>query len=422
MSLKSKINPAIVATFFVLVVSNLGHFLNYLIQLILGKYLSTQDFGIYTAVVSLGMILGSASQIIPLVISKFAAEIDKSRSELEVFERSSFKWLKKWGAVYIAVLIALTPWMADFIKISDMTPLALFILNIYIYHFLALYTGTLYGLGRYQFANSLNFFHALLRFLLTWIALSAFGFSYVAAVMVWGIANTVIWLVKMVYTRRLISQIGDSELKDGSNDVSQRLSDIMRFAIPTSLTLVGISILTNIDKVVVKHRFDDFVAGQYASAAVLAQIAFFLPQAIGPILLPELVRNKGNQKKLVAASLGLSGLISGMFAFATWLWPVNVTILFWGDSKVSSASYLPWLTVSMALAALINILANGFLAKNRFKFLFFVFGFAGCFAAYTVFSHALLDPNLIPKYLAWTMMGVFGSMLVMFFWKDPIKD
>ena len=64
------------------------------------------------------------------------------------------------------------------------------------------------------------------------------------------------------------------------------LGPFLRYLWPVLVGLIGISVLTTVDLLVVKARFAPDVAGEYAAASAFARIAFFLPATILTVLFP----------------------------------------------------------------------------------------------------------------------------------------
>ena len=59
----------------VLFLANAGNFINYLIQIIVGRYLSPEEYGIHNAVLSLGVILTSGTMMLMSLGAKYAGSV-----------------------------------------------------------------------------------------------------------------------------------------------------------------------------------------------------------------------------------------------------------------------------------------------------------------------------------------------------------
>ena len=75
-------------------------------------------------------------------------------------------------------------------------------------------------------------------------------------------------------------------LSRGARRARPALGSFLRYLWPVLVGLIGISVLTTVDLLVVKARFAPDVAGEYAAASAFARIAFFLPATILTVLFP----------------------------------------------------------------------------------------------------------------------------------------
>jgi len=75
-----------------------------------------------------------------------------------------------------------------------------------------------------------------------------------------------------------------------TNPVPQNSSKIFKemliYAIPVFLTYIGVTFLTNMDMIMVKHYFTAAETGTYSAAVVIGRIAYFLPATIVAVLFP----------------------------------------------------------------------------------------------------------------------------------------
>lgn len=356
------------STIAALVLSNLGNFVNYVIQIVLGRHLTAEDYGTFNSVCGLGVILGSASQIIPIVMSKFVAEFGAKNRNVVPLIASWRRGVVLWGLVFVVIISLFTPLLSNYLNIQSSIPLLIFVLNIYFYHLLSLYTGVLYGLGEYSTANLLGFLHTLFRLALTWIAVAKLGYSYNAALVIWGAANIVIWLWK----QKVAMSIIETRRTENGFLVETDRADFRKtltFLIPSALTWFAIGVMTNIDLVLVKHYSAADIAGHYSLAAILSRIAFFLPQALATMILPEVSRRTGTDHKPVLLGVGVGALIAAGFALITWFFPEQIMGLLFGSSKGLGSEYLPMIAVAMALTSIVNLLASGMLAQGLYGFL-----------------------------------------------------
>lgn len=114
--------------------------------------------------------------------------------------------------------------------------------------------------------------------------------------------------------------------------------------------LLGFVVLLNLDLLFARHHLPAAAAGEYAVAAIITKVAFWLPQGVGVVLLPRLAHAAGRHETLPTAlaavaalgavltlgtaALGESALpliggsaYGGMLGAATWLFAALGTLL-----------------------------------------------------------------------------------------------
>ncbi|RBY90431.1 polysaccharide biosynthesis protein [Blastococcus sp. TBT05-19] len=72
--------------------------------------------------------------------------------------------------------------------------------------------------------------------------------------------------------------------------------------------LLGFAVLLNLDLILARHHLPADVTGEYAVAAIITKIAFWLPQGVGVVLLPKLADAGGRSRALPAALAAVGGL------------------------------------------------------------------------------------------------------------------
>ncbi len=145
----------------------------------------------------------------------------------------------------------------------------------------------------------------------------------------------------------------------------------------TSALYAGLAGLASVDVLVAKARFASQSAGEYAGAALFGKIVFFLPAALGAVLLPEVARNVAARKdtmpilfRTLAVLMVLCGAITLIALVAAT--PVR-TVLVGSDYPATDALLAPF-GLSMTALAIGSLLATYLVAigKERVGWLFIV--------------------------------------------------
>ena len=74
-------------------------------------------------------------------------------------------------------------------------------------------------------------------------------------------------------------------------------------ALLSTHALLAFFVLSNLDSLIARNRFDEHESGLYASGLILAKAAFFFPQFVSVVLFPDLARATTHHARLRAVSL-----------------------------------------------------------------------------------------------------------------------
>jgi len=145
--------------------------------------------------------------------------------------------------------------------------------------------------------------------------------------------------------------------------------EIIRYAIPVTLTLIGITSFINLDILLVKHFFSAHDAGLYAGLSLVGKVVFYISAPIGTVMFPLIVlkhSRKENFTNIFKLSVLLviipSLLLTGLYAFFP-----KFFILFFLKNKdyLSVSSLLALFGIFTTLYSLLSILATFYLSIKK---------------------------------------------------------
>ena len=337
----------------VLLLANAGNFFNYLIQIVIGRYLSPEEYGIHNSVLSLGVILTSGTMMLMSLGAKYAAPMRYNQLEAKYLMLRWSKIIVICSGLGMIVLLLLNDVLTKLLQLESNSVVFAFLFGIVFIHLLTFYQGFLNGLGHHAMSNLMGLGLSILRVLSTWVLLiSGMGYAfYTVGALSFSIALSSLGAGWILYV--LILKLPHKEIVD-SKPFNQKQE--FNFLIPSFLTWTGIAILSNIDIVIIKHHFDATSTGNFTQAAIIARIGFFATSALTMVLLPEISNTQSQQPKhLVRTALLFAGGISGIFSLFCWIAPDFLVQLFF-SSQASDGSYLPVLSVNYALVAILSLL------------------------------------------------------------------
>ncbi len=96
---------------------------------------------------------------------------------------------------------------------------------------------------------------------------------------------------------------------------------MLRESMHSTHALLAFFVLSNMDALIARHRFDVHESGLYASGLILAKAAFFFPQFVSVVLFPDLARARTHHARVRALSLvSTSGalIVAGTAVLPQW--------------------------------------------------------------------------------------------------------
>ena len=156
----------------------------------------------------------------------------------------------------------------------------------------------------------------------------------------------------------------------GSTD---RLSygEVVRYALPTAIGVIGVTFLFNADVVLAKHYLAPATAGIYAAGSVLARVVYFLGVTIAAVMFPEVATLHARDEAhfhVVDRSLLFLAAVAIAFVAAYALFP-SLVLIPYGSSFTPVKPFLGLFALALSLLALSNLLVNYFLSLNSRRFI-----------------------------------------------------
>jgi len=334
---------------------------NYLFNLLTGRLLGPESYGVLTALLSLLMLVSVPASTLMTVVVKFTSEF-RGRGENYLahhfFKKlSSIFWLT--GVVTTLVFVLLSPLVADYLKISLWLPVAVLGLSFLLVFPQAINNGFLQG---WQIFRSFSFLGALGTLIKLFLGAGAAWVGWGVAGVLGGIFSSA--LVVYLLSFRVISSIK-------FHKETQRKLDwpkILRYSLPVLLTTLGLTLFITTDILVVKRFFSDYEAGIYASLALVGKVALWASMSVVQVMFALVAEKKARHQaengyflaSLFLVALGCLGvtLVFGLF-------PEVTMRFFFGGQYVLAAPYLAFYCLFITLYSLINVFSSYFLSTGK---------------------------------------------------------
>jgi O-antigen/teichoic acid export membrane protein len=358
-------------SFVIFIVANSSNVVQYLSQIVLGRYLSVADYGIYNSVQSLSLTVVSFIAIIPFVVSKFMIEFQDDIIYRNSIIRKIFGYIVIINSLFCIILYLLSYQIGVFLKIYELTPIYIFIVSIYFTVIYTYFDSILRGLRLYISSTLQGTILTVLRFSFIIILVVFMHKSYNGALIANVVATIIILLIIYLYNvKGILSSNNDySSLQSHNNP----LINILKYSIPVGITWIILVLISYSDIIFVKHYFDDYQTGMYSSASVIGKIGFFLSSVLMTAFFPEVVNNEKIEKSslpILLMIMLLTIIVSAAYVFIVYSFKDMLIILFFGEKYLLAGEYLTRITIFMSIAGIITVLFNFFLAKEIYHYLY----------------------------------------------------
>lgn len=358
-------------SFILLIGSTLVNFGSYIYQLLMGRMLGPENYGVLTSLIALLYLLIIPSQTILTVVVKFttAYKAKKEFAKILALLISLSKNFTIIGIIFFLLFIFGKNFIANFLNIHETLPLILTSVLFIISLLSTTNNGILQGYLKFTFLSVNGVFSILLKV----------GLAYLLVRVGFSVNGAILALISASFFPYLISFYPLRFLRDYKSQEIQKIDwgKIREYATPVLIATLGMTSLYSTDIILVKHFFNSLDAGFYAALAMMGKIVFFASVAIGTVMFP-LVSEKfeSGQKvhHLLFESLLLVFLSSIIITAAYFFWPEFMISLLYGSKYFAIAQNLGFFALFITLYSLSNILLQFFLSIGRTRVAAFPIG------------------------------------------------
>lgn len=336
--------------------------INFLFNILLGRFLNFTDFGIFSVINAItyigGILLGALSTTITHRVSYLIGKGEKQ--EAGSFFKFTRSFAFKAGFVYIILwLIFLIP-LSHFFRITSYLPI-LCLLPVLPCGFInSTNRGYLSGNLMLRYVGVLTIVEALIKFVSAMI-LVYLGFSSLAYLSL-PITSILIVLVSLLIIAKKAPFLSTKR----KTSYFPRKYFIASLAIGFSSTA-----FLAVDVLVVKHFMSAFLAGQYALLAIMGKIIYFCGSLFTVLIISFVSREegKGTKSKSVFTKLFLASLFLTSIPYLAigWFGRLIVPLIF-GSKTYVVLPYLPLYALAIALFTVSLQIVSYYLAKKQYIF------------------------------------------------------
>jgi len=334
---------------------------NYLYNLILGRLLKPEQFADAAILITFLLVLSFIAMTFQLVTAKFSV----------LFQDNTFKYfISKVNiyALYVGVALALgivigATSLQNILNTSSRSMFVIFGIGVPFYFFMSINRGFYQGKKAFKKLSITYQLEMISRLLITLGLLFIFNIDP-SVIIALGILLSLGFGLMPFNTKMISFKIS----KGFSMDASKKKL-IRNFFILTAFYELTQIIINNSDILLVKHYFDAYKAGLYASLALIGRVVYFIAWMFVMLLLPKVIelKKEGKPTKHILITYVMYILvIASIIILACVLCPKLVILVLFGEQYISMAPLLWKYALATSLFAVSNIFAYFYLSLDQY--------------------------------------------------------
>jgi O-antigen/teichoic acid export membrane protein len=332
---------------------------NYALNLLLGRWMTPAAFADANLMVTLMLLVTAVAVALQLIAARFTSIHEARNTPHKADEIAS--WLEDRAALIglgFAAFIGLPAvfWASAF-NTESWVPFAVLGAGMPFYIVQAVGRGVLQGRLKFN-SLAITFVIEMVVRVGVAIALVQLGFGVTGATVGLTASFVATWLAVRMLTPRSAA---------GRPDRSE-LGDLITYAGPVVVLLVGQIIINNGDVLVVKRFFDPTEAGIYAAVALIGRAVFFLSWSAVTALFPAVAQRDEAGEASGGLLLGGLAVVGGLCSFMVlmaWIVGDRVFTFALGDAYAGVGHLLVQYAIATSLFTMANLIVSHHLSTGR---------------------------------------------------------
>src|SRR3989344_233580 len=295
----------------------------FLFHFFMGRLLGPASYGILGTIFSIFYFILVGVFVIQTTITNFVAMYNAKQeySKINILLRKALKKIFYLSLVVMLLFLLISPLLSRFLHIDVkylwiITPMILFSF------LLPINRGAMQGLEWFKKLG--------INMTLEGVAKLILGITFI--LIGWGVSGAIFALTFSYVVPFVMSFYILRNYLKNKEDISFDSKAIYKYSIPVIISLFLFTGFYTIDVLLVKHFFEDSVAGLYVALTFLGKIIFFGTQSISFVLFPKSVASNAVNKisrNLVNKAMIIVGILGGCAVFVYLVFPkIAITILY----------------------------------------------------------------------------------------------
>ena len=373
---------------------------NYLYNLILGRILGPAQFADAAVLITFLLVLSFVAMTFQLVTAKFSVILEDKL--FPSFISKVYKNALIVGISFGALIIVFSKQLQLVFNTSSSSMFVVFGIGVPLYFLMSVNRGVFQGKNAFKKLSITYQTEMLSRLLFTLGLLFLFNIQS-----------------SLVIAIGILISFGFGLIPFKSNNFNFKTSVVIKasqtklvrkFFIITAFYEFTQIIINNSDILLVKHYFESYDAGLYASLALIGRMVYFIAWMFVMLLLPTVVQLKKEGKPtapILFKYVGYIASIASVIVLCCLLFPESAITILFGKSYLAIAPLLWKYALATGLFAISNIFAYYYLSLDRYMPVVFSGIFGMLQMGLVIFFHESLEQVVHMQIIAMIFLLVF---------------
>ena len=333
---------------------------NYIYNLALGRILGPVYFADAALLITLLLVLSFVAMTFQLATAKFSVLYE--HGVFTSFINMMYRWGALTGIIIGCLITIFAKDLQELFHTQTHWMFTVFGIGVPIYFMMSINRGAYQGKRNFVQLAMTYQSEMISRLLLTLFLVYTFTSINSSILIVTGIlVSLVLGLFPFKY------KVNDFKLKSVLN--KQQKKQITNFFILTGFYELTQIIINNSDILMVKHYFNEYDAGLYASLALIGRVVYFVTWMFVMLLLPTVIQKRKDGQAtapILFKYVGYVIILSLIIVSGCFIFPEFVIKLMFGSEYLSIAPLLWKYAIATSLFAVANIYAYYFLSLDHY--------------------------------------------------------
>ncbi len=332
---------------------------NYLYNLLLGRILGPELFADAALLITFLLVLSFVAMTFQVVTAKFSVLFEKK--VLTNYINICYRYSIITGTILGVLLIVFAKDLQQIFNTQSYLMFTVFGFGIPIYFIMSVNRGIYQGEKKFDKLAITYQGEMMSRLLITLILIYVLPFKPSILIAIGIIISFGLGLVP--FRTKNVSILKKQTLSKKHSKL------VVNFFILTAFYECTQIIINNSDILLVKHYFDPYEAGLYASLALIGRVVYFVAWMFVMLLLPKVVQKQKDGEAhtpILFKYVSYITLLSILIVLGCYLFPELVINMMFGSNYIAIAPLLWKYAIATSLFAISNIFAYYFLSLDRY--------------------------------------------------------